>query len=56
MTRNCPTPGKRHFANQREATINAMNASKAKGKAFRFYHCSCGSWHITSQPRRERAE
>ena len=46
----CPTPDKVSYWTRRLAKSDA----NSKGRKLRAYKCVCGSWHLTSQPRRPR--
>jgi hypothetical protein len=40
----CPTPEKRQH------TKASARRTAAQVGGVRWYHCECGSWHLTSQP------
>ncbi len=52
----CPTPSKRRYRDEIAAKIH-LSAIQRYGEPrekmpVRAYACACGSWHLTSEPKR----
>lgn len=54
--RGCPTPTKHKYASESEALGGLTRKIKRERYAttLRVYACTCGLYHITSQPQREK--
>lgn len=54
----CPTPGKSAY-DSRAAAERAMGTfwhkMRNESAPTRSYRCPCGSWHLSSKPRRKRS-